>query len=79
MIRSFAYSTLTEQTLEILQKVTGTRNKNQLFEPMVEAMLRSTIDRRVDLTPDDLNQCISLRDAWDQVRKAETFRTEGVH
>lgn len=78
MIRSFTYSALAEQTLEILQKVTDARNKNQLFEPMVETMLRSTIDRAVPMEPGDLQAALDLRDAWDQVRKAETMRSSGI-
>lgn len=78
MIRSFTYSALAEQTLEILQKVTEARNKNQLFEPMVENMLRSIIDQVHVMAPEDMRTVLDLRDAWDQVRKAETVRSSGI-
>lgn len=80
MIRSFTYSALSEQTLDFLQRVTGARNKNQLFEPMVEALLRSTrVDPQApEITPEDIRTGQELRDAWDQIRRAETMRSSGI-
>lgn len=78
MIRSFTYSALAEQTLEVLQRVTEARNKNQLFEPMVENMLRSIIDQVPVMAPENMRAVLNLRDAWDQVRKAETVRASGI-
>lgn len=80
MIRSFTYSALAEQTLDFLQRVTGARNKNQLFEPMVESMLRSTLldPEAPEITQEDIRTGQELKAAWDHIRRAETMRSSGI-
>lgn len=77
MVRSFTYSALTEQTLEWLQKITEAKNKNQLFEPLVENMLRASLAGLPEGS-EDLGPGRELMEAWDQVRRAEGLRSAGV-
>lgn len=78
MIRSFTYSVLADQTLDTLQRVTKAKNKNQLFEPMVEALLHRTLTTMADLSPEDLQDMRALCAAWDYIHTAEVVRSVGL-
>lgn len=77
MVRSFTYSGLADQTLDWLQKVTESKNKNQLFEPLVETMLRALLPTTEEgsLTR---SEGADLLEAWEQVHRAEGLKSAGV-